>query len=220
MLGVWHTKTTTMDGLKAFGGGGRVGVWLPMHFQLEGQVDLTNPSQSLTGNRFRLIHAAGSLLYNIPVGGGSAYLRGGFGKLRPSGCSIRSTPCSTHSALTGAVGFRTPAVSGLQFRAEAMVRNRSAYQYTSLGASAGFSYTIGGSPPPDTRTDSGPDNDGDGVNNRRDRCPDTPRGALADEQGCPSDFDGDGVFDGIDRCPATPKGTTVDPIGCSVKQPD
>ncbi len=60
----------------------------------------------------------------------------------------------------------------------------------------------------------GIDTDGDGVLDRDDRCPGTPRGAIVDEFGCPLDSDGDGVYDGIDRCPDTPKGAEVDKKGC------
>ena len=60
------------------------------------------------------------------------------------------------------------------------------------------------------------DSDGDGVPDSRDDCPDTPRGAIVDERGCPKDSDGDGVFDGIDRCPDTPKGCVVDEWGCPI----
>ncbi len=59
------------------------------------------------------------------------------------------------------------------------------------------------------------DADGDGVIDRRDRCPDTPRGAIVDERGCPRDSDHDGVVDGIDRCPNTPANTPVDQFGCA-----
>ncbi|MBI4914834.1 MAG: OmpA family protein [Acidobacteria bacterium] len=58
------------------------------------------------------------------------------------------------------------------------------------------------------------DSDGDGVPDRRDACPDTPKGALVDVRGCPLDSDGDGVFDGLDQCPDTPKGWPVDAKGC------
>lgn len=58
------------------------------------------------------------------------------------------------------------------------------------------------------------DSDGDGVPDSRDDCPDTPRGAIVDERGCPKDSDGDGVYDGIDRCPDTPRGCVVDEWGC------
>jgi OOP family OmpA-OmpF porin len=59
-----------------------------------------------------------------------------------------------------------------------------------------------------------PDSDGDGVANRLDQCPNTPRGARVDLKGCPLDSDGDGVFDGLDRCPDTPAGVKVNADGC------
>ena len=59
-----------------------------------------------------------------------------------------------------------------------------------------------------------PDSDGDGVANRHDQCPNTPKGAKVDARGCPLDADGDGVFDGLDMCPDTPAGVKVDAKGC------
>jgi outer membrane protein OmpA-like peptidoglycan-associated protein len=58
------------------------------------------------------------------------------------------------------------------------------------------------------------DTDGDGVFDKKDKCPDTPHGATVDAVGCPTDADGDGVFDGLDKCPDTPKGYPVDADGC------
>jgi OOP family OmpA-OmpF porin len=58
------------------------------------------------------------------------------------------------------------------------------------------------------------DSDGDGVNDDRDRCPDTPAGVPVDSDGCPKDSDGDGVNDDRDRCPDTPAGVPVDSDGC------
>ena len=58
------------------------------------------------------------------------------------------------------------------------------------------------------------DSDCDGVSDKLDKCPNTPKGAIVDETGCPKDADGDGVPDGIDKCPNTPKGATVDASGC------
>jgi len=63
-------------------------------------------------------------------------------------------------------------------------------------------------PTPDT------DSDGDGVYDRTDRCPRTPRGWPVDQWGCPLDSDGDGVPDGEDLCPYTPRGVKVDDNGC------
>jgi len=60
------------------------------------------------------------------------------------------------------------------------------------------------------------DDDADGVANRRDACPDTPRGAIVDPRGCPTDSDRDGVYDGLDRCPDTPRGWPVDTEGCPI----
>jgi outer membrane protein OmpA-like peptidoglycan-associated protein len=87
------------------------------------------------------------------------------------------------------------------------------------------------------------DTDGDGVPDRKDKCPDTPQGVKVDENGCPVDTDGDGVADyqdkcpdvkglaslqgcpdsdndGVadndDKCPNTPAGVKVDASGCPV----
>jgi outer membrane protein OmpA-like peptidoglycan-associated protein len=62
------------------------------------------------------------------------------------------------------------------------------------------------------------DTDGDGVPDRKDKCPDTPVGATVNAEGCPSDSDGDGVLDGIDACAGTPKGATVNATGCPSDQ--
>ncbi len=60
------------------------------------------------------------------------------------------------------------------------------------------------------------DTDADGVPDKRDKCPNTPKGAVVDANGCPIDSDGDGVYDGIDKCPNTPKGVVVDATGCPI----
>lgn len=59
-----------------------------------------------------------------------------------------------------------------------------------------------------------PDSDGDGVVDRLDECPGTPRGTEVDDVGCPLDTDGDGVYDHLDKCPGTLKGAPVDDDGC------
>jgi len=69
----------------------------------------------------------------------------------------------------------------------------------------GITFAIGATPR---------DTDGDGVPDRKDRCPDTPKGATVDAAGCPHDADGDKVLDGLDQCPGTPPGATVDEHGC------
>ncbi|QNH63121.1 OmpA family protein [Hymenobacter sediminicola] len=52
------------------------------------------------------------------------------------------------------------------------------------------------------------DEDGDGVPDRKDKCPATPAGVAVDEKGCPLDGDGDGVPDYQDQCP-TEAGTAA-----------
>lgn len=75
---------------------------------------------------------------------------------------------------------------------------------TNLQALLGYSWGIG----------APLDSDGDSVIDRRDQCPNTPKGARVDVKGCPIDSDGDGVFDGLDMCPDTPAGVKVDSQGC------
>ncbi|MCD6347100.1 MAG: OmpA family protein, partial [Bacteroidales bacterium] len=48
------------------------------------------------------------------------------------------------------------------------------------------------------------DSDGDGVVDKKDMCPDTPKGVEVDENGCPLDTDKDGVYDYQDECPKIP----------------
>ena len=61
-----------------------------------------------------------------------------------------------------------------------------------------------------------PDKDKDGVWNKLDQCPNTPRGVKVDSVGCPLDGDHDGVPDYLDQCPNTlPEAVAfVDSVGC------
>ncbi len=60
------------------------------------------------------------------------------------------------------------------------------------------------------------DRDRDGVPDKYDLCPDTPRRVKVDANGCPMDTDGDGVPDYLDLCPDTPREAYgyVDENGC------
>lgn len=64
------------------------------------------------------------------------------------------------------------------------------------------------------------DSDGDGVSDKRDRCPGTAPGAKVNMIGCAIkvvlDSDNDGVNDDIDRCPNTPAGAQVNEVGCEL----
>ncbi len=61
------------------------------------------------------------------------------------------------------------------------------------------------------------DSDNDGVYDADDKCPNSPAGAIVNNDGCEIDTDGDGVVDRLDQCPSTPKGDIVDEVGCSLK---
>ncbi len=60
------------------------------------------------------------------------------------------------------------------------------------------------------------DSDGDGVADKDDKCPDTPKGVEVNLDGCPLDTDGDGVPDYKDECRGTPDGVKVDAKGCPI----
>jgi hypothetical protein len=94
-----------------------------------------------------------------------------------------------------------------QFRVEFEDLYAVAEVYNNFHLSVGLSWVFGGGKPADS--------DGDGVLDLKDRCPDTPAGALVDKHdGCPWDIDRDGVMEGVDQCAATPAGWPVDEKGC------
>ena len=67
------------------------------------------------------------------------------------------------------------------------------------------------------------DNDGDGVSDVFDACPDTPEGEQVNQYGCSAaqrDLDGDGVDNNQDLCPNTPAGEEVNEQGCGANQVD
>ncbi|WP_310397684.1 OmpA family protein, partial [Hymenobacter sp.] len=62
------------------------------------------------------------------------------------------------------------------------------------------------------------DADGDGVPDRKDKCPNTPAGVAVDPTGCPLDGDADGVPDYQDKCPTEKGLTTLE--GCPDRDSD
>jgi OOP family OmpA-OmpF porin len=60
-----------------------------------------------------------------------------------------------------------------------------------LTQTVGLSFNLG----------KGKDSDGDGVIDKKDKCPNTPLRVKVDASGCPVDTDGDGFTDDKDRCP-------------------
>lgn len=62
------------------------------------------------------------------------------------------------------------------------------------------------------------DSDKDGIYDKIDMCPNTPKNVIVDALGCPIDSDGDGVPDYLDHCPGTPEAAygLVDSVGCPI----
>jgi outer membrane protein OmpA-like peptidoglycan-associated protein len=73
-------------------------------------------------------------------------------------------------------------------------------------------------PPTPSKFDMKKDGDGDGVKNKRDKCPSTPPGVFVDGTGCPLDTDKDGVADYLDKCPSIPGSAAMN--GCQDKDKD
>jgi outer membrane protein with beta-barrel domain/OmpA family protein/thrombospondin type 3 repeat protein len=104
-------------------------------------------------------------------------------------------------------GFRYKLGAYTQIRAEVEDLYAVSEVYSNFHVNVGITWVFGGGRPADT--------DGDGILDLKDRCPDTPAGALVDKHdGCPWDIDGDGVMEGLDQCAATKQGWPVDDKGC------
>ena len=60
------------------------------------------------------------------------------------------------------------------------------------------------------------DRDKDGIKDKFDMCPNTPKNVKVDALGCPIDSDGDGIPDYLDECPFTPTAAygLTDSVGC------
>lgn len=195
-----------------FGGALRLGFWLPLNLgiELEG---LTSNAQTAAGSSTNVLSGTASLLYNIRVGESSSlFLKSGFGTTKygdscPTVSVPGSGPCGSASEFVFGGGFRAALSPILMIRGEADYQhNTDLTSFSNLVGSLGLAVMVGSRPLIDT--------DRDGVFDRKDKCPDTPMGAIVNKQGCPSDTDGDTVPDGLDRCPNTPAGATVNSAGC------
>ena len=171
-----------------------------------------------------LMHVSADLIYEPTLGSwGGPYLAAGGGALstelkniKPAGAFTMSPPSDKTDRLeqgyvdmAGGWAFPLGGHAALRLEARNMLwipykhPEHANVNYQVYGAA--IELRFGGAPK---------DADLDGVPDKRDKCPDTPRGATVDANGCPTDSDGDGVYDGLDKCPNTPKGATVDATGC------
>ena len=193
--------------------GGRVGFHFTDSWSLEGSWQMmgteTNFSPSLGLDDVDFDRSAGRLNILFTMRSGKTirpFITGGIGIER---AELDPGPSDSDTGFNAGGGVRWQLTDHLHLRLDGRYVIISANDtQKDAEAAIGLSWLIGGGPPADS--------DGDGVPDRKDDCPDTPRGATVDEKGCPKDSDGDGVFDGIDRCPDTPKGWPVDASGCPI----
>ncbi len=191
--------------------GGRLGWQLRPWVALEGAAGFTATNEdTVAGTDVDFFHYSGNLVFT-PFSGmyGGPFISAGFGnsQLKPSsgGTDLKQ------GNLEVAVGVNLWFTDFLGARLEArdlMWLNKEEptdVEGHNWIVGAGLTVALGA---------KARDTDGDGVPDRKDQCPDTPKGATVDATGCPTDTDGDAVLDGIDQCANTPKGATVDAKGC------
>lgn len=142
----------------------------------------------------------------------------GFGHLQtnrqgPEGPTARDYSGAMFSVGLGVI---TPFyVLGQAVRVEMRMRNdtgdRDGSRYQDGLLSIGLHFPLG--KPISVRSDS----DGDGVDDRRDKCEATKPGSEVDRYGCArdADSDSDGIPDPIDMCGGTKAGQVVDEYGCN-----
>jgi len=163
------------------------------------------------GDKVSLMNLSASLIAQLPPAGnfGRFYAAAGGGY---SQYDSDGAPEDLHyGTFEAALGWHVPVTPALSVRLEARNVLSIPHENWSTANKAdqqfwgGLTYGWGGKPK---------DTDLDGVPDKKDTCPNTPKGATVNATGCPTDADGDGVYDGLDQCPGTPKGATVDAKGC------
>ncbi len=191
--------------------GGRVAWQSKSWIGLEGAGGFTATAEDQPNGRdYDWMHASGNLVLSPAKGrwgGPFVFVGGGWTRSKPS--AGPSTDTGTLEFGGGVKLWMTDNV-GLRFEArdvsfKPLNTTAASEHMNTIILGAGVTFALGATPR---------DTDGDGVPDKKDKCPGTPKGAKVDANGCPLDSDGDGVFDGIDQCPDTPKGATVDARGC------
>ena len=196
--------------------GARFGYFLTDAWSLEGSIQSFNTktdypaSAGLSNDKIGIDSYRVNALYNFRPGEAFRwFVTGGLGREKTQGSAISGSDMGINAG--GGARWYFGKYFGLRLDGK-LVRvnydNDFPAQHN-LEATVGLLWSFGGA-----AAGPAPDADGDGVPDKKDKCPDTPAGARVDENGCPVDTDGDGVPDGIDACPDSPKGSKVDATGC------
>jgi outer membrane protein OmpA-like peptidoglycan-associated protein len=212
-FGVFSRFDHTLHLDNAFGFGGGVGVFIARGVAIEGSAATLSPtrpgSSSVTVIPLRL-----RALYIRPVTDRLALLFGAGGVYN----RYRSGMTGWEMGLSGLLGFRADFSDHLSGRLDLVgdFLPTPLNQSTAVSWNGNFTAQVGLQvrfAAPGVR-----DSDHDGVVDRVDACPNTPRGEVVDGRGCPipKDADGDGVVDAVDLCPDTPAGDKVHLNGCSL----
>ena len=226
------TEPRPAYGLTNTGGvGGRLGIFFLKNLSLEvsGAYAETKRKDAIIGDDTTVVFPAQQGIHNWLLRGGLTY----FAPLNQSlslaigGHYARNIWGGTEDAdedmAGGSLGLRWNVAEKVALRLEGTADygwspyvERPNYAVSSVlnfGAQAGASVLIGNTW----------DSDGDGVRDKGDLCPNTPKGESVDANGCSEsqkDDDNDGVKNNADRCPSTPAGEAVDSDGCSESQKD
>jgi outer membrane protein OmpA-like peptidoglycan-associated protein len=216
---------------KCCGIGGYLGVYFVRNLALEAEGsyltthDTLTETTSVSSTPFRA-----RLVYNIPLGKnasafqiGAGYVYDIYGK---DTRAVYTPPLADNPkshGVTGLGGFRFGFTPFLALRLSATVDyvpspKQTVFgsvtpldKYVNWGLQGGLSLVLNN------------DSDRDHVKDAHDKCPGTPKGEQADENGCSAsqrDTDKDGVKDNLDKCPNTAAGQKVDAAGCSPSQLD
>jgi len=194
------------------GAGGRLGIFLARNLEIEGDASYSSlPREGGIGGHLSAVPIHARLLYNFPVGEHSAFLLGGGWTHNEYGKTYKAKD----DGFGGLLGVRLGMGGLVSIRLDITADYMSSPAVDTIfadvdnwnyGVQAGLSLLTGQGPK---------DADRDGITDEFDRCPNTPRGAVVNANGCP-DTDGDGVFDDTDQCANTPAGDQVDARGCSL----
>jgi OOP family OmpA-OmpF porin len=209
---------------KCCGGGGYLGVYFVRNLALELEGSYLETHDTLTENiKVSNIPFRARLMYNIPLGGKASAFQLGAGYVydmfeKDVGL-LYGQPGQHYKShgITGLAGFRFGITSALNLKVSGTVdyvpspKQPNTDKYLNWGIQFGLGLLLNN------------DTDGDGVKDKNDKCPKTPKGESVDANGCSAsqrDTDNDGVKDNLDKCPNTAAGERVDAAGCSPSQLD